>query len=86
VILIVEYFAERNSGAARKVATALYDASVRLGTHPHLGRRGRVAGIRELVVSRLPYVLAYRIKSERVEVVRAVHGRRDRQSAFEERS
>lgn len=83
---IVEYIAERNSAAAPKVAAALHDASVRLGTHPHLGRQGRVAGTRELVVSRLPYVLAYRIKRERVEVVRVIHGRRDWQSAFKERS
>lgn len=83
---IVEYVAERNPVAAPKVAAALHDAAARLGAHPHIGRQGRVAGTREFVVSRLPYVLAYRITPERVEVVRVIHGRRDWQSAFEERS
>lgn len=83
---IVAYIAERNPAAAPKVAAALYDAAVRLGAHPHIGRQGRVAGTRELVVSRLPYVLAYRIKPERVEVVRVIHGRRDWHSAIEQRS
>ena len=42
--------------------------------HPEMGPAGRVAGTRELVVA--PYVVAYRVKSERVEVLAVIHGAR----------
>jgi toxin ParE1/3/4 len=83
---IVAYIAERNPTAAPKVAAALHDAAARLGTHPRAGRRGRVAGTRELVVPRLPFVIAYRMKQDRIEVVRVIHGRRNWQAAFRERA
>lgn len=47
-----------------------------LRDHPGLGRPGRVAGTRELVVSGLPYLIPYRVKSGRVEIVRVLHGAR----------
>jgi toxin ParE1/3/4 len=83
---IVEYVAERNPAAAPKVAAALHHAAARLGTHPRVGRRGRVAGTRELVVPRLPFVIAYRTKPDRIEVVRVIHGRRNWRPAFRERA
>ncbi len=49
---IVDYIAARNPIAAPKVAGALRAAAVRLGDQPRMGRSGRVAGTRELVVSR----------------------------------
>jgi toxin ParE1/3/4 len=45
-----------------------------LERHPEMGRAGRVAGTRELVAA--PYVVAYRLKSERVEVLAVIHGAR----------
>ena len=47
-----------------------------LRDHPGLGRPGRVAGTRELVVSGLPYVIPYRVKSGRIEIVRVLHAAR----------
>jgi plasmid stabilization system protein ParE len=62
---IVGYIAARNPIAAPKVAAALRDAAVRLGTHPRIGRKGRVEGTRELVVPRLPFVITYRVRPDR---------------------
>ena len=83
---ILEYIAERNPAAAPRVAAALRHAATRLGTHPRVGRRGRVAGTRELVVPRLPLIIAYRVRPDRIEVVRVIHGRRDWRAAFRERA
>lgn len=82
---IIEYVTEQNPTAAPQVATSLYEAAQRLGRFPNLGRAGRIGDTRELIVPRLPFVLAYRITPERVEVVRVIHGRRDWQTAFGER-
>ena len=42
---------------------------------PEIGRPGRRAGTRELVVSRTPYVVAYRLRADAIEVLRVMHGR-----------
>jgi toxin ParE1/3/4 len=82
---IMEYIAARNPAAAPKVAAGLHTAATRFGVHPRLGRRGRIAGTRELIVSRLPFVTAYRIRAHRIEILRVIHGRRDWHAALRER-
>jgi toxin ParE1/3/4 len=42
---------------------------------PEIGRPGRRVGTRELVVSRTPYVVAYRLRAEAIETLRVMHGR-----------
>ena len=83
---IVAYIEAENPDASRRVSARLYQATVKLGSNPRIGRRGRTRGTRELVVPALPFVIACRIRTERVEVIRGIHGRRDWHKAFEERS
>jgi len=54
-----------------------------LRDHPGLGRPGRVAGTRELVVSGLPYLIPYRVRAGRVEIVRVFHAARLWPKSFE---
>jgi toxin ParE1/3/4 len=42
--------------------------------HPRLDRPGRRAGTRELVISRTPFIVVYRIQGERVELLRLLRG------------
>jgi toxin ParE1/3/4 len=69
------YIAHDNPKAADRVAVALLDAVERLAEQPHLGRPGRVAGTRELIVPRTPYVIPYRVRGDRLEIVAVFHGR-----------
>jgi len=41
---------------------------------PEMGRPGRIEGTRELVISRTPYIAAYRIAGDRVRILRLLHG------------
>ena len=41
--------------------------------HPKMGRPGRVAGTRELVVSSTPFVVIYRLLAQHIEVIRVLH-------------
>ncbi|MCA1598486.1 MAG: type II toxin-antitoxin system RelE/ParE family toxin, partial [Chloroflexi bacterium] len=41
-----------------------------------LGRTGRVEGTRELVVSRTPYIVAYRVRDDEVIVLAVQHAAR----------
>jgi toxin ParE1/3/4 len=47
-----------------------------LASHPALGRPGRVAGTRELVVAGTPHIIPYRVREGRVEVLRVFHASR----------
>ena len=53
-----------------------------LAEHPRIGRPGRVADTRELVISGLPYILPYRVASDRVEIIRVLHSARSWPESF----
>ncbi len=61
--------------AAQNVAATVLAGVDRLALHPGLGRAGRVPGTRELVVQGTPYVVPYRVRNERLEIIAIFHGR-----------
>ena len=63
--------------AARRMVRRLVEASRRLSDFPRMGRPGKLEGVRELVVPRTPYYLAYRVVEHDVEILRAIHGAQD---------
>ena len=67
--------ARENPGAAARTATTLLAAVDRLAELPNLGRPGRVSGTRELVVPGTRYVIPYRVRGERLEIIAVFHGR-----------
>lgn len=67
------YIAQRNPHAAELVEQHLVAAVARLAEFPHLGRPGQVAGTRELVITRLPYVAIYAVGTTRVTVLHVKH-------------
>jgi toxin ParE1/3/4 len=71
-----EYIAEDNPAAAGRTVQRILRAVKLLGKNPAVGRAGRVAGTRELVVAGTPYILPYRVRGEAVEILRVFHGAR----------
>ena len=69
------YIARERPGAAARTATTLLSAVERLAAMPNLGRPGRVSGTRELVVAGTRYVVAYRLRGGRLEIIGVFHGR-----------
>lgn len=69
----VEFIAADKPGAARNVASKIWDTARLLAEQPGLGRVGRVAGTREIVVPGLPYVLPYMEKEGTVFILRVMH-------------
>lgn len=68
------YIARHNPTAATRVFTAIRSAVGRLATAPHVGRPGRVAGTRELVVPGTPYLVAYAVIEGEVVILAVLHG------------
>ncbi len=58
---------------AYKVISLIRVAINRLSTFPSIGRLGRLAGTRELVVPRVPYVLVYLVHGDEVIIQRVLH-------------
>jgi toxin ParE1/3/4 len=71
-----EYIARDDPGAAARVVVRITTSVDRLAIHPALGRPGRVAGTRELVISGTQYLVPYRVRSGTVEILRVFHGAR----------
>lgn len=70
-----EYIGSEAEGRAALVAERILDAVALLATQPEIGRPGRIVGTRELVVPQTPYVIPYRIRRERLELLAVFHGR-----------
>ena len=70
------YIARDSPRAAAEFVIHLRDSAVMLASHPNMGRPGRIAGTRELVVTRFSYILPYRIRGNAVEILRVFHSAR----------
>ena len=74
LLRIVEYIAQENPSAAKRIAEAIYGGAGSLRSYPLRGRLGRVEGTRELPLSPLPFVVVYRVTHDAVEIANVVHG------------
>jgi toxin ParE1/3/4 len=72
-----DFIAAESPTAAVRHVDDLFDRTEKLlSANPHAGRKGRVSGTRELVLSGIPFVIAYRV-TLRVEILAVVHSARD---------
>jgi toxin ParE1/3/4 len=73
---IFNYIEADNPRAATAMDELIGRQIERLAEFPESGRIGRVDGTRELVISRTPYLVAYRIVGGAVLILRILHGSR----------
>jgi toxin ParE1/3/4 len=75
---IREYISVNNPCCCRATIAADLDCGKSGVVFPTIGRTGRLAGTRELVISRTPYIVPYRIRGDRIEIARVLHARQRR--------
>jgi len=73
---LIAYVEIHNPVAALAVLKEIRRQVAALVEHPFLGRPGRRRDTRELVINGTPYIAAYRIVGEVVQVIRVLHGAR----------
>jgi addiction module RelE/StbE family toxin len=73
---IFSYIEAGNPTAAIQVDARIVSAVRRLIKFPESGRPGRIAGTRELVVARSPYIIAYTATADKIRILRVLHGAR----------
>jgi toxin ParE1/3/4 len=71
-----EFILYDNPPAAAAEVDKILKAVERLKDNPAMGRAGRVPKTRELAVSGTPYLVIYRVKNDRLEILRVFHGAR----------
>jgi toxin ParE1/3/4 len=74
---IENYIASDSPKSAAEVTLKIIHCVEHLGEHPHLGRVGRVHGTRELIIADTPYIIPYRVKENRLEILRVFHSSRE---------
>jgi toxin ParE1/3/4 len=76
VDLIATYLHRENPAAAFRILEPIAARARDLAGWPEQGRAGRVPQTRELVVDRTPYLIAYRVLGDRIEILAVLHGAR----------
>ena len=71
---IGSYLFQENPEAAGRMVGLIVANVQALGDHPAIGRIGRIAGTRELVVSGTKFVVAYRVVETEIEILSILHG------------
>jgi len=77
-----DYVAIDNAMATERMVERIFSAVEFLEQHPNLGRPGRVEGTRELVVTRTPFVIAYRLQRNHLQILAVLHAARKWPKAF----
>ncbi len=72
-----EYAAAENPAAARRITNHIWETAEVLARHPMAGRKGRIAGTRELVIPGIPFIVGYRIEKKEVWILAVMHAARE---------
>lgn len=69
------FIARNNPSAANEAALHVIDAVDTLSRQPQIGRSGRIDGTREYVVAGTPYILIYRVRKQRLDLLHVYDSR-----------
>jgi len=73
----MEYLIVKTPSGARRVASAIMQMIRLLENSPFMGRPGRWENTRELIIDKHPYIVAYRINVDIIEILYIHHTRQN---------
>lgn len=76
LLQVRDYISADHPEAAATILKKIEKAVENLNSYQNLGRLGRVKGTRELVVVGTPFLVPYRIKKDRIEILAVIHSAR----------
>ena len=77
-----DFIAKDDFEQARRLVLRVNEAVERLKQFASMGRPGRISDTRELIIAGTPYILAYRIRGDAVELLRILHAAQDWPAEF----
>ena len=75
LVSLRDFIANDSDQNAGLVAERILNVIDLLQTQPEMGRPGRVLGTRELVIPDTPFIIPYRVRRDRLELIAVFHGR-----------
>lgn len=75
LVSLRKYIAKDSEQHAALAAKRILDSVELLATHPESGRPGRQMGTRELVIPNTPYIIPYRVRGDRLQLIAVFHAR-----------
>jgi toxin ParE1/3/4 len=75
LVALRKYIEKDSEQNAAIIAARILRAVDLLATQPEMGRPGRVLGTRELIVRDTGFIIPYRARGERLELIAIFHGR-----------
>ena len=73
LISVRDYITQDNPQAAQLVVQRIKDKVSLLREQPGIGRPGRVPNTKELLVDQTPFILPYRVRDNKIEILRVLH-------------
>ncbi len=80
---IADYIAQYNPNAADRLLDRIRQSIAHLEHSADLGRDGRIAETRELVIPYTSYVVPYAVRKDAIEILAVMHGARKWPARFE---
>ena len=77
LVLNIQRYAQQDPVTAFKVFDNVKQRSYVLDDQPEIGKHGRVAGTRELVLIGTPFILVYRGNKSPVDIINVLHSHQD---------
>ncbi|PTM40481.1 type II toxin-antitoxin system RelE/ParE family toxin [Bosea sp. 124] len=74
---IFAFVAAADRALAERLTFEIEARAAKMAEYPEMGRPGRVDGTREFVVTGTPYIIPYRVRDGRVEILAALHASRE---------
>ncbi len=71
-----QYLAAEDAETADRLIERILAGVEMLVPYPDLGRKGRLSGTRELVITGTPYLVSYRVHRDEVQILAVLHGAR----------
>lgn len=68
-----DYITQDNPQAAQQVVQRIKEKVSLLREQPGMGRPGRVPNTKELLVDQTPFILPYRVRDNKIEILRVLH-------------
>lgn len=72
---IVDHYGPLNPTATLAMLDRIAETEALLTQYPHLGRPGRIADTREMVVTHTSFIIVYVLDAPTITVLRVLHGR-----------
>jgi toxin ParE1/3/4 len=75
---ISDYMRQHHPSLAQSTIRDIHETILSLSSNSRRGRVGREEGTRELVLTRQPYIIVYRVKDSVAQVLHIYHGAQSR--------